>query len=238
MRMFLSGQIDSGQIGTKSNHHMQKISILIVEDFQLVREVWGMLFGRDPRFEVLAICESAEEGFQKTRELNPDVVITDINLKGMDGFELTKAITETMPHIKVLAVSMHVQVCYVQKIIRLGASGYVTKNSPIEEMFDAVIKVYNNQRFICEEIRQLLAAQVTGDDTQVSKLLSLREMEVIDHLKQGHSSTEIGKLLNLSKKTVEVHRYNIMKKLNVKNTAALINHMNTNWQGPAARTGS
>jgi two-component system invasion response regulator UvrY len=217
---------------------MQKISILIVEDFQLVREVWSMLFGKDPRFQVLAICESAEEGFQKTRELNPDVVITDINLKGMDGFELTKAITEVMPHIKVLAVSMHVQVCYVQKIIRLGAAGYVTKNSPIEEMFAAVVSIYNNQRFICEEIRQLLAAQVTGDDTQVAKLLSLREMEVIDHLKQGHSSTEIGKILNLSKKTVEVHRYNIMKKLNVKNTAALINHMNTNWQGPAVRTGS
>jgi DNA-binding NarL/FixJ family response regulator len=217
---------------------MQKITILIVEDFQLVREVWAMLFNKDPRFQVLAMCESAEEGFEKARELNPDVVLTDINLKGMDGFELTKAITEIMPHIKILAVSMHVQVCYVQKIIRAGAMGYVTKNSPIEEMFAAVMSVYNNQRFICEEIRQLLAAQVTGDATQVSKLLSLREMEVIDHLKQGHSSTEIAKILNLSKKTVEVHRYNIMKKLNVKNTAALINHMNTSWQGPAARTAS
>jgi DNA-binding NarL/FixJ family response regulator len=217
---------------------MQKITILIVEDFQLVREVWAMLFNKDPRFQVLAMCESAEEGFEKARELNPDVVLTDINLKGMDGFELTKAITEIMPHIKILAVSMHVQVCYVQKIIRAGAMGYVTKNSPIEEMFAAVMSVYNSQRFICEEIRQLLAAQVTGDATQVSKLLSLREMEVIDHLKQGHSSTEIAKILNLSKKTVEVHRYNIMKKLNVKNTAALINHMNTSWQGPAARTAS
>lgn len=212
---------------------MKKITVLIAEDFQLIREVWQTLFNNNPRFQVVGACESGEEAFEIAKLQKPDIVLADINLKGMDGFELTKLLNKELPSTKILAVSMHIQISYVQKILRLGASGYVTKNSPVEELIEAVTAVHNNQRYICEEIRQLLASQVTGDSQQGTQSLSLREMEVINHIKMGHSSVEIAELLQLSRKTVEVHRYNIMRKLNVKNTAALINHMNTTWQGRA-----
>ncbi|HEX2630683.1 MAG TPA: response regulator transcription factor [Chitinophagaceae bacterium] len=205
---------------------MNKISIIIAEDLKLIRDVWDQVFKADSRFEVLASCESGEKAFDMSMSLKPDVLITDINMKGVDGFELTRLIRSYLPATRILAVSMHIQVSYVRRIINLGAAGYVTKNSPVTELFTAVIDIYNGKKYICEEIRQSLAAQFTNDEQSPVSSLSVREMEIIDSVKDGLSSTEIAERFQLSKKTVEAHRYNIMKKLNVKNTAALVNFMN------------
>ena len=206
---------------------MNKISIVIAEDHQLVRDVWNQMLNADPRFEVVAVCESGEKAFDIVKTRKPDVLITDINMKGIDGFELTQMVRTYVSHTRILAVSMHVQVSYARRIISLGGGGFVTKNSPLEELCTAIVEVFHGKKYLCEEIRHLLASRLLEDEQPSANFLSVREMEIISYIKEGLSSIQIAEHLQLSKKTVEAHRYNIMKKLNVKNTASLINFMNT-----------
>lgn len=208
---------------------MRQISILIADDHMLIREAWAMFLNSDERFKIIATCESGEKAIELAKKLRPDVILMDINLPGMNGFEATSQIRKFVPDSKILGVSMHAQPCYVKKMIKVGAMGFVTKNSPAEEMFKAIIEVDKRKKYICREIRQMVATKTftdTNEQQQKTSWLSFREMEIVDHLKMGYSSKEIGGLLNLSAKTIDVHRYNILRKLKVKNTAALINHVN------------
>jgi two-component system invasion response regulator UvrY len=132
------------------------------------------------------------------------------------------------PGSKVLGVSLHTQPTYARKMMQKGAMGYVTKNSSREEMFKAIIEVHSGKKYVCDEIKNILSEQVISGEDQHSGLnaLSQREIEVISFIKKGYSSKEISDTLNISVKTVEVHRYNILKKLNLKNAAALVNFIN------------
>ena len=122
---------------------------------------------------------------------------------------------------------MHSQPAYAKKMLQVGAVGYVTKNSSKEEMINAIIEVSKGNKFICDEVKTILSEQVLGDDVKPNiNLLSQREVEIIDLIKQGLSSKEIASKLDITLKTVEVHRHNILKKLNLKNTAALVNFIN------------
>jgi two-component system invasion response regulator UvrY len=152
----------------------------------------------------------------------------DINLPGMNGIEATQLIRKYSPVSKILGVSLHTQPTYARKMIQKGAMGYVTKNSSREEMFKAIMEIQNGRKYICDEIKNILSEQViSGEDNQNGlNSLSQREIEIIAFIKKGHSSKEIADSLNISVKTVEVHRYNILKKLNLKNAAALVNFIN------------
>lgn len=206
---------------------MQKISILIADDHALLRQAWTMLLDSDPRFQVVGSCGSGEEALEMTGQLKPNIVMMDINLDGLDGFETTQLIRKIYPGTAVIGVSMHAKIVYVQKMLKMGAMGYVTKNSGAAEMTKAIVEVYNNRKYICDEIKHILSMQMADDNEQKKmNLLSMRELEIIDFLKRGSSSKEIAMQLNLSTKTIEVHRHNILKKLNVRNTAALVNHVN------------
>ena len=171
---------------------------------------------------------SAEEGIEMAKELRPDVVVMDINLPGMNGIEATPHIRKYSPASKVLGVSLHTQPTYARKIMQKGAMGYVTKNSSRDEMFNAIVQVHNGNRYVCQEIKNILSEQLLNGDSQEAGIhsLSAREIEVIGLLKKGYSSKEIAEALFISLKTVEVHRYNILHKLKLKNTAALINYIN------------
>ena len=137
-------------------------------------------------------------------------------------------IRKLSPGSKVIAVSMHSQPSYAKKMLRLGARGYVTKNSPRQEMLDAIQEVFNGQIYICQEVKNIISVQMLGEEEGVPGLnqLSEREIEVINLIRDGLSSKEIATRLNIAIKTVEVHRHNILKKLKVKNTASLINYIN------------
>jgi two-component system invasion response regulator UvrY len=207
---------------------MEKITILIADDHTLVRETWSFILNSDRRFKVIAECGSGEEAVELAKNLHPDIVIMDINLPGINGIEATEQIRKVAPGSKVLGVSLHTQPTYARKMMQKGAMGYVTKNSSREEMFKAIIEVYNGKKYVCEEIKNILSEQVISGEDQQSGLnaLSQREIEVISFIKKGYSSKEISDALNISVKTVEVHRYNILKKLNLKNAAALVNFIN------------
>jgi len=204
---------------------MKKITILIADDHKLVRQTWEFIFNRDERFQVIAECATGEEAIEISRELRPDVVIMDINLPGISGLEATLQIRKFSPGSKIIAVSMHTQPSYAKAIIRNGASGYVTKTSSREEMIKAIIEVYAGHKYICDEIKNILSDSLMNDEQQNNgvKSLSQREIQVISQIKNGASSKEIAGELHLSVKTIEVHRYNILKKLNLKNSASLVN---------------
>src|ERR687890_1246752 len=207
---------------------MEKITILIADDHTLVRETWSFILNNDPRFSVVAECGSGEEAIELAKKLRPNVVIMDINLPGINGIEATQQIRKFSPASRILGVSLHTQPTYARKMIQKGAMGYVTKNSSREEMFKAIMEVQNGRKYICEEIKNILSEQVISGEDQQSGLnsLSQREIEIIAFIKKGFSSKEIADTLNISVKTVEVHRYNILKKLNLKNAAALVNFIN------------
>jgi two-component system invasion response regulator UvrY len=207
---------------------MEKITILIADDHTLVRETWSFILNTDPRFQVIAESGSGEEAIELAQKLRPNIVIMDINLPGMNGIEATQQIRKYAPGTKILGVSLHTQPTYARKMIQKGAMGYVTKNSSKEEMFKAITEIYEGKKYICEEIKNILSDQVISGNEEQSGLnsLSQREIEIISYIKKGHSSKEIADALNISVKTVEVHRYNVLKKLNLKNAAALVNFVN------------
>lgn len=211
---------------------MEKITILIAEDHTLIRETWTFILNSDPRFTVVATCGSGEEAVELTKSLRPNVVTMDINLPGMNGFEATQLIRKFSPGTRILGVSMHSQPAYARKMIQAGAKGYVTKNSPYEELMTAIYETHHNRTYICQNIKDILAQQsFEGKEQQGLNALSSREIEIIGYIKKGYSSKQIAEPLNISMKTIEVHRYNILKKLNLKNTAALVNYINNTELG-------
>lgn len=208
---------------------MEKISIIIADDHKLIRDTWSYILNNDERFEVLAECSNGEEAVEMAKQFRPRILLMDINMSPINGIEATQLVRKFAPATRVIGVSMHSQPAYVKKMLKIGASGYVTKNSPIEEMITAIIEVDHGNRYICNEVKNILSEQMFEEDGEGTGInaLSNRELDVIKLIKEGMSSKEISKSLNISLKTVEVHRHNILKKLNLKNSASLVNYINT-----------
>jgi len=209
---------------------MEKITILITDDHTMLRETWGFLLNKDPRFNVAALTGTGEEAIEMVMQVHPDIVLMDIGLPGINGIEATQTIRKISPATKVLGVSMHTQSSYVCKMIQGGASGYVTKNSSIEEMCRAIIAVHNNQTYICEAVKNTIVNLSINSHQQEKTLSSVskKEMQVIEFVRKGYSSREIANFLKVSVKTIDAHRYNVLKKLKLKNVAALVNYFNNN----------
>jgi two-component system invasion response regulator UvrY len=206
---------------------MQPIKLFIVDDHTLLREAFKMTLASHPDFLVIGEAGDGENAVELVPRLRPDVITMDINLPGISGIEATKQIRRMLPGAKVLGISLHTQPSYARKMMKAGAYGYVTKNTSTNEMFKAIMEVYGGKKYICAEIKNILSGHITGEDEQAKiESLSLREIEVIKHIKDGRSSKEIAQALFISVKTIEVHRYNILKKLRLKNVAALVNFIN------------
>lgn len=208
---------------------MEKITILIADDHKLIRETWTYILNSDERFEVVAECGDAEQAVELAKELAPDIVLMDINMAPFNGFEATEKIRKVSPESKIIGVSMHSQPAYAKKMLQVGARGYVTKNSSKEEMFTAISEVYRGNKYVCDEIKTIISDQLLDDNQDIPSINSLteREMQIIHHIREGHSSKEIASQLDISLKTVEVHRHNILKKLKLKNSASLVNFINS-----------
>ncbi len=208
---------------------MAKITVLIVDDHTLIRETWSFLLGRNENFEVIAEVGDGQKAIDVARDKRPQIVLLDINMTPLNGFDVLKMIRKQSPGSKVIAVSMHSQPAYAKKMLRMGAKGYVTKNSPRQEMLDAIMEVQKGNTYICQEVKNILSDQMLSEEDNAVGLnqLSEREIEVINQIRDGLSSKEIADRLAISIKTVEVHRHNILKKLKVKNTASLINFINS-----------
>lgn len=207
---------------------MNKISILIADDHKLIRETWSYILNSDPRFQVIALCGNAEEAVEIAREKRPGIVLMDINMTPMSGIEATEQIRKSSPTCKVIGVTMHSQPAYAKKMLAIGARGYVTKNSSKEEMIKAILEVNEGHKYICDEIKNIVSEQLLDEDNSPHDInvLTERELQIVHLIKKGLSSREIADNLDISLKTVEVHRHNVLKKLKLKNSASLVNFVN------------
>ena len=209
---------------------MKQISIIVVEDHKLIREMWAKMFEDSTGITVIGASGIFDEAIAMIREKRPDIVLLDISLPDASGLDAVPLIRKFSPGTRIIAVSMYNQPAYAKKMIQLGARAYITKNSSHQEMTTAIEEVMNNRIYICTEIKDNLSGQLligTESGDPAIKPLSLREMEIIRLIKEGLSSKDIAAKLHLSSRTVEVHRHNILKKLKLNNTAALINYINT-----------
>lgn len=207
---------------------MEKISVLIADDHKLIRETWSFILNNDARFTVVAECGDSEQAVEMAKNKKPQIVLMDINMLPISGFEATEKIRKVSPASRIIGISMHSQPAYAKKMLQIGARGYVTKNSSKEEMITAIMEVHNGNKYICDEIKNNISELVLEENKDVPNVNALteREIQIINLIKEGQSSKEIAGTLNISLKTVEVHRHNILKKLKLKNSASLVNFIN------------
>jgi DNA-binding NarL/FixJ family response regulator len=203
---------------------MKAIKIILADDHRLVREALSLFISSVRRLKVIAECDNGEEAVRLCRKFNPDLLILDINLPELNGIDAAAQIKMASPGTKILAVSLHTQLFYINKMFQMGASGYVSKSSAREEIMDAIETILSGGKYICKEVRNIFCSQESATSNTPAGLHSLtpRELEIITLVSKGNSSKEITNILNITLKTVEVHRHNVLKKLKLKNTAALL----------------
>ena len=208
---------------------MKKITAVIVDDHKLIRQMWTTMLASNIEIEITGESGVLDQAIEMIKVKRPDIVLLDINLAEGSGLDAVPLIRKFSPGTRIIAVSMHNEPAYVKKMMKMGARAYVTKNSSHEEMFKAIEEVMAGRIYLCAEITSILADKAlrTEINEPTVRDLSLREIEIIKLIKNGMSSKEISSQLNIATRTVEVHRHNILKKLKLKNTAALINYINT-----------
>ncbi len=201
------------------------IRILIADDHAIVRAGIRALLQLYPDFEVVGEAADSHEAILQTRRLQPDIVLMDIGMPGMDGLAATREIVRVAPRARVLILSQHENREYVMPALRAGASGYVLKRAPDETLIRAIRAVYAGETYMDPRLTDLLVEEVrrSGEGpTDPLETLSEREREILVLLAQGKSYQEIAQTLFISVKTVDFHRANLMRKLGLKNRAELV----------------
>ncbi len=163
----------------------KKINILIADDHKLFRETCCMLFDRDPRFQIAGQASNGKEVIQQAEELNPDVILMDINMNPVNGFEAAETILRTRPDSKIIAISMNTNLHIMKKMLHAGALGYISKNSSVEELTNAILKVNSGSKYMCNETKELLVNDFVKEEPSPFRSLSSRELAIIQHIKQG-----------------------------------------------------
>ncbi len=195
------------------------IRLLLVDDHTIVRESLREVLEREPDIEVLGEAAAGDTGLAMAYQLAPDVVLTDIQIPGFDGIELTRRLAKECPAVKVLALSSHLDRRYVVQMLDAGAIGYVNKAAGRKELLQGIRAVAAGQRYLCQECAAMLVRTPPPGGKQVK--LGRREIEVLKLIAEGLTSTAIGDKLFIAPGTVEVHRRNIMNKLELHNIAEL-----------------
>ncbi len=203
-----------------------KIRILLVDDHKILRDGICSLLKEYPDMEVIGEAADGRTALRLAEELSPDLIIMDISMPDLNGIDATRRINTDHPNMKVIALSMHYDKQFVSEIFKAGASGYLLKDSAFEELEHAIRIVMQNKTYINPQIASLVVESLVSQPTAVSNrkafsLLTEREREVLQLISEGKSTKEIASDLNISAKTIESHRRQVMGKLNIRNIAEL-----------------
>ncbi|CAN7638284.1 response regulator transcription factor [Trinickia sp. LjRoot230] len=195
-------------------------TIIIVDDHPLVRDGLRLRLEAVPGLEVAGEAGNAQDALALAEALNPALALMDVGMNGMNGIVLAGIFHERFPEVRVLMLSMHDNLEYVTQAVRAGASGYVLKDSPATEIVHAIEAVLDNRTFFSAGIASRMI-QASALQTPVERLTP-RESEILDALAEGLSSKQIAQRYGLSVRTVETHRLNLKRKLDIEGQAELI----------------
>ena len=213
---------------TRKNRHPgceMTIKLLIADDHKLIRDGLTALIARCPDIDVVGEAGEGRTALQLVRELNPDIVIMDVSMPELNGYEATRQIVNEFPNVKVLALSMYSDRRFVIEMLKAGASGYMLKDCAFEELIKAIKAVVSGRTYLNPSItKDFVDDYITHSKNKAESELSLlsdREREVLQLLSEGHSTKEIASRISLSAKTIETHRKRIMDKLDLRSIAQL-----------------
>jgi DNA-binding NarL/FixJ family response regulator len=206
-----------------------KTTILIIDDHPLFREGLKAIIGREPRYRTVGEADTARAGIHLALELKPDVIIVDVSLPDKNGIELTRDLAKLLPASRVLIISMHSKITYIATAFQAGARGYLVKESASDGLLKGLAAVARGELFLdsslsSQVVENLLQISVQSPAPAASPnpRLTPREQEVMRLLAEGFTTREIAQRLFISPKTVENHRANIMKKLDLRTTIDLV----------------
>jgi len=202
---------------------MNKIKVLLVDDHQMLLDGIKALLVFEKEFEIVAELTKGEDVLEILKDQKVDIVITDINMPGMDGLTLTKKIKESFPEIKILALSMFSEHHTITEMINAGVSGYVLKNTGKQELIFAIQRIVAGNLFFSDEVTMKLQK---GPDKQPEEInvLTIREKEILKLITKEFNNEKIAETLFISERTVETHRKNIFRKTNTKSIVGLIKY--------------
>ncbi len=203
------------------------ITILLADDHKIIRDGLHSLIEKQPDMEVVGEAEDGRSTLKLAKQLKPNVIVMDISMPELNGIDATRQILEVLPKTKVIALSMYSDTRFVVGMFKAGASGYLLKDCAFEEIVQAVNTVLSDQTFLSPKIATVVIDNVKQQETAATNnsaftLLTSREREIIQLIAEGRSTKVIAYNLNLSVKTIESHRQNIMNKLEINNLADLI----------------
>lgn len=208
---------------------MSKMRVLIADDHVIVREGLRALLEAQPDIEVVGEATDGEEAVNETKEVQPDIVLMDITMPGMNGLEATRQIRQYNPDVKILVLTMHEGDEYFFKFLEVGASGYFVKGGSSRELISALRAVWQGDVFLYPTMAKKLLSDYlqrvkAGQDKQSYDGLTNREREIVKLIAEGHTNQEIAELLVLSVATVQTHRAHIMAKLGLRSPTELVKY--------------
>lgn len=210
----------------------QKTQVMLVDDHAMMRQGISFLVNKEPDMQV---CAEAGDGCEALallkKKVHVDIVLLDITLKTVPGFEVIKSIHLLQPALPVLFVSMHDEEVYAERALQVGGRGYVSKQETGTVLLAAIREVLTGNIYLSKKMHAKLLKKIKAGYSEAERLLetlTLSEFEIFHLIGTGHSSQEIARLLNRSVNTIETHRFNIRTKLNLKDGADLI-HYATQW---------
>ena len=203
------------------------IKIVLADDHTIVRQGLRALLDAEADFSIIGEASTGLEAVKLVDKLRPDILVTDMVMPELNGMEVTRQAIQYSPATRVIILSMHHNEAYVLQALRNGASGYVIKESSLEELVQAIRVVLEGKRYLSEPISERVIELYVEREKETSledpyELLTNREREILQMVAEGLSSSKIADRLTISTRTVETHRANLMRKLNLKNQTELI----------------
>jgi len=207
-----------------------KIRLLLADDHAILRSGLRLLLSEQPDMEVVGEAADGEEAIEKTRELNPDILLLDITMPGVGGLEVLERIKKECPQVRVVVLTMHADESYMERVMASGGSGYVLKKAADTELITAIRAVHQGGVYLHPSMTRALVNQLqrrSAAEERQSRLeskLSEREREVLKLIAEGYTNKEIADMIFLSVKTVETHKAHIMDKLELRSRAELVRY--------------
>lgn len=202
------------------------VSILLADDHTILRQGLRALLSAEPDFNIVGEASDGLEAIKLAERLKPDVLVLDLMMPGLNGLEVTRQIRQRFPKTRVVILSMHAKEAYVLEALKNGANAYVLKDSQAMELVRAVREVISGRRYLSpplsERAIEAYVQKTQANNLDVYDTLTGREREVLQLAAEGNSNAEIGAKLSISPRTVEIHRANMMRKLNLHSQTDLI----------------